>query len=96
MVKEDPAALAVARAVEGDEELTAAARALAATAIATAQHFLTYGSPQTQVQIVRALMPAVGRAIVDRHDEDEGLADVRGQLRALQQAMLTGGSPDGD
>lgn len=85
-------AIAVAKAVEGDAELTSAARTLAATAIATAHHYLVYGSPQTQVQIVRALMPAVGRAIVDRHDEDEGLAEVRAQLRSLQQSMLSGSS----
>jgi hypothetical protein len=93
-MREDPVAEAVADAVAGDEQLASAAKLLAATAIATAQYYLTYGAPQIQLQIVRSLMPAIGRAVVERHDENEEMAGMRDQLRALQQHLFVGGSAD--
>ena len=83
----DVASEAVTAAVKGDDELGTAARRLAVQAIVTAQQFLTYGSPAVQLKIVTTLLPAVGRALAGQ-SEDEELAEVRAQLRGLQQAML--------
>jgi hypothetical protein len=73
--------------VELDEQLGTAARLLAATAISTAQEFLTTGSPQVKLKIVSSLLPAIGRALAGE-GEDEAMAELRAQLRGLQQAML--------
>lgn len=80
--------MAVGRAVENDDQLGTAARLLAATAITTAQDFLVNGSPQMKLKIVSSLLPAIGRALAGE-GEDEALAELRAQLRGLQQAMLS-------
>ena len=83
----DPASVAVSRAVESDEQLGTAARALAAIAITTAHDFLTNGSPAMKMKIVSSLLPAIGRALAGQ-GEDEEMAELRAQLRDLQQSML--------
>jgi hypothetical protein len=86
----DPASQAISHAIAADDVLAEAARGLAAQAIATAQHYLTYGSPVQQMRIVTALLPSIGKALAGQ-GEDEEMAEVRTQLRALQQGMLDAG-----
>jgi hypothetical protein len=87
VVARDPVNTAVGDAVVGDAELTSAAAHLASTAIAQAQFFLEHGSPAAQLRIVSSLLPAIGRALATQ-GEDEELAELRAQLRGLQQSML--------
>jgi hypothetical protein len=51
-------------------------------------YFLQYGSPIMQMQIIRSLMPAVGKALVTKADEDAELKELRDNLTALHQAAL--------
>jgi len=85
---DDQVAVAVGKAIEDDDELTQAARLLADKALARAMYFLNYGSPIMQMQIIRALMPAVGRALATKADEDAEMAELRNSLTALHQAAL--------
>lgn len=85
-IKADPTAL-VTEAVTDDDVLGAAARSLAATAIATAQDFLVNGSPQMKLKLISSLLPAIGRALAAQ-EVDEEMVELRAQLRGLQQAML--------
>jgi hypothetical protein len=85
---DDQVAVAVGKAIESDDELTAAARLLADTALQRAMYFLQYGSPIMQMQIIRSLMPAVGKALVTKADEDAELKELRDNLTALHQAAL--------
>jgi hypothetical protein len=87
MSRPDPAAQAISQAIAGDEELALAARGLAAKAISVAQHYLIHGSPVQQMRITTALLPSIGKALAGQ-GEDEEMAEVRAQLRGLQQAAL--------
>jgi hypothetical protein len=78
---------AVTAAIGADEELQQAAATLATRAIATAEHYLSHGSPQVQLKIVLSLLPSIGRALAAQ-TEDEELTELRSQLRGLQQAMM--------
>lgn len=88
----DPAdqevANAIGRAIESDEQLQAAARLLAERALSRAMYYLEYGSPLVQMQIIRTLMPAVGRALVMKADENEEMDQLRQSLAAIHQAAL--------
>jgi len=87
MPRKDLASVAVTEAVTTDEQLGTAARSLASTAIAVAQQMLDNGPPQTQLRIVTSLLPAIGRALAAQ-GEDENMAELRAQLRGLQQSLL--------
>lgn len=85
---DDQVAEAVGKAIEADDALAQAARLLAERALDRAMYFLNYGSPLVQMQIIRSLMPAVGKALVVRADEDAELAELRESLTRLHQAAL--------
>jgi len=85
---DDQVAQAVGKAIEDDDALAAAARLLADKALDRAMYFLNYGSPVMQMQIIRSLMPAVGKALASKADENEEMAELRSSLANLHQAAL--------
>lgn len=72
-----------------DDELAQAARDLTLQAIQTATYFLTNGSPQVQLSMVRSLLPVVGRAMAHGTTEAEELTAMRSELQALNQKLLS-------
>lgn len=82
-------ARAVGQAVSEDTELAAKARALADKAINVANHYLDHGSPSVQLQVIKAIMPAIGRGMSEK-GEDETIAELRQQLSELHRAVLGG------
>jgi hypothetical protein len=78
----DPTNIAIEQAVKQDAELAQAARSLATKAISVAMHHLTNGSPKMQLDVVKAIMPAIGRAMADK-GEDAELSELRKQLQQL-------------
>lgn len=80
---------AVQEATRSDAELAEKARALANRAIDIANHYLDHGSPQVQLQVVKSIMPAIGRGMSER-GEDDTIRELREQLAQLHQAVLGG------
>lgn len=78
---------AVQEAVKSDAELATSARALAQRAIAIANEYLDSGSPQMRLSVIKAIMPAVGRGLSEK-GEDETITELREQLRILHEAVL--------
>jgi hypothetical protein len=78
---------AVKEAVGQDAELAAKARALADKCIDIANHYLDNGAPQVQLQVIKSIMPAIGRGMSEK-GEDESIAQLRAELAALHQAVL--------
>lgn len=77
----------VTQSVEQDAQLAEAARTLANRAIALAYDILESGSPVAQLNVIKALMPAVGRGLMQKHESDE-INELRATLEALQQEMM--------
>jgi hypothetical protein len=78
---------AVKEVVGQDAELAAKARALADKCIDIANHYLDNGAPQVQLQVIKSIMPAIGRGMSEK-GEDESIAQLRAELAALHQAVL--------
>lgn len=78
---------AISSSLTDDAELANAARTLALKCIQLADHHLTHGSPQMQVNIIKAIMPAIGRGM--KHtEESEEITNLRNALIDLQQQVL--------
>lgn len=79
---------AVVDSIQQDAILAEAARSLANRAITLAAEILENGSPNAQLNVIKALMPAVGRGLMQKHESDE-MAEMRAQLEAMQQEMMS-------
>lgn len=79
---------AVTAAVDADTELAEAARALAKKAIATSMYYLEHGSPKVQLDVIKSIMPAIGRGMSDKGESDE-LSELRVQMQSLM-SLVTG------
>lgn len=90
MANPTPMNRAVSSAVDSDPELSAAARALAKRAITQAMYYLEHGSPKMQFDVIRSIMPAIGRGMSDKGESDE-LAEMRRAMAELMQ-IVTGAS----
>lgn len=85
---------AVSQAVSEDHELIERTRRLAHAAVARAEYFLANGSPKMQIDIIRSIMPAIGRNMGARSESEE-LQEMREKLIELQVQNL-GILPDAD
>lgn len=80
--------VAVARAVEQDTDLAEEARALARKAIATANYYLDHGSPAVKLNVIKSIMPAIGRGMSDKGGEDAAVVELREQVAALMRVVV--------
>ena len=78
---------AVQEATKSDPELAEKARALANRCIDQANYYLDHGSPQVQLQVIKSIMPAIGRGMNER-GEDDTITELREQLAELHRAVL--------
>lgn len=79
---------AVEAAVNADSELAEKARALAHRAIDIANQYLETGSPRMQLDVIKSIMPAIGRGMSDKGESEE-LAEMRETLAELM-TLVTG------
>jgi hypothetical protein len=86
MANVTPINRAITAAVSQDSELAEEARALARKAIETANYYLDHGSPKVQLDVIKSIMPAIGRGMTEKGESDE-LAELRVQLAALMLAV---------
>ncbi len=70
-----------------DDPLVAAARQLANRSIERGLWMLEHGSVQLQLQVIKSIMPAIGRGLGQRSEAEE-LATMRGQLEELMGAVM--------
>jgi len=76
------------RTVEGapDEHLKEAARQLGMQAIRRAEHLLVAGAPQTQLQLIRALVPPMILTARDTGEEQRRLDQLRERMEKLMES----------
>lgn len=89
MAENDDLAEAVASVVMTDPDMQRAVRGLAVTAIKKTHYFLTNGSPQVQMQILRSFIPALIREMA-RGDESDGHDVLREEFESLRKEMMKG------
>ncbi len=70
-----------------DDPLVAAARQLANRSIEIALWHLEHGSPQLQLQVIKSIMPAIGRGLGQRSEAEE-LAGMRNTLEELMGVVM--------
>lgn len=70
-----------------DPRLRNAARELGYQAIQRAEHLLEYGSPTTQVQLIRSLVSPLLAGTKDKDEDDERIAKVRSELAELMGSV---------
>lgn len=90
MANPTPLTTAIKAVVATDDELAEKARALAHKAIRIANDYLDNGSPRIQLDVIKSIMPAIGRGMTDK-GEDAELSVMRGQLEQLM-ALVRGES----
>lgn len=77
-----PLSTVLTSVVRTDDELAQAARSLAHKAIAIANDYLDNGSPKVQLEVIKSIMPAIGRGLSDKGESEE-LAEMRTALAEL-------------
>lgn len=88
MANPTPLSTAIKAVVSTDDELAEKARALAHKAIRIANDYLDNGSPRMQLDVIKSIMPAIGRGMTEK-GEDAELTEMRKQLDALM-ALVRG------
>jgi hypothetical protein len=78
---------AIAAAVQGDDDLTQRARTLADYALERAEYWLENGSAKVQIEVIRSIMPAIGRQMGGKSESEE-MTEMRAKLRELQLALV--------
>lgn len=86
MAGNTPLVAAIGQAVKQDAELAEKARALAHNAIDIAQKYLNTGSPKMQLDVIKSIMPAIGRAMVDKGESEE-IAELRTAVAEMMAAL---------
>lgn len=86
MANVTPINRAVTQAVTQDSELAEEARALARQAIKTALYYLNHGSAKVQLDVIKSIMPAIGRGMTEKSESDE-MAEMRVQLAELMKVV---------
>lgn len=90
MANPTPLSSAIKAVVATDDELAEKARALAHKAIRIANEYLDSGSPRMQLDVIKSIMPAIGRGMTEK-GEDAEMALMREQIEQLM-ALVRGES----
>lgn len=93
MANSPPLSTVLKAVVNSDPELAEAARALASKAIALANHYLDNGSPKVQMEVIKSIMPAIGRGMTERGEAEE-IGEMRAQLDQIMQLVTGDGESD--
>lgn len=88
MANPSPLNQAITSIVQQDPQLAEEARQLAHKAIEIANHYLDNGSSRVQLEVVRSIMPAIGRGMTEKQDENQELNELREQLASLMQLVM--------
>lgn len=91
MAGNTPLVTAITAAVTTDTELAEEARSLAHKAIRIANDYLDNGSPRMQLDVIKSIMPAVGRGLTDKGESEE-LAEMRATLAEVM-SLVRGDEP---
>lgn len=86
MANNPPLSIAITAVIKQDAELAEKARALAHKAIDIANGMLDNGSNRMQLDVIRSIMPAIGRGLTDK-GEDSELSEMREQLASLMSLV---------
>lgn len=76
----------IEQATNADAELAEKARALAHRAIDIARDYLDNGSPRMQLDVIKSIMPAIGRGLSEQGESGE-MVLMREQLAELMRAV---------
>lgn len=87
MANPTPLSTAITAVVSTDTDLAERARDLAAKAITIANDYLDNGSPRMQLDVIRSIMPAIGRGMSDK-GESEDMAELRRQMQTLMEMVV--------